>query len=240
MIAKMRDWSRRGEQVDSGWVMLEVLVALLLCGVFLGGLAGDLFSAARLVDRLQIKALAVDGSESSDDEAWSWGPRVVRADWISGPALTVDVAAPTDGEPVVGVWCNGWQQVQQQLGSSRTIHFESTKWSTWQGAEVTVRVRRADGEWGPPWRTLVPGPSGQIAIAEDNSDTGTPVTRAVVHGPSAGALELQLTGTDQSEVDVAGLPCSVFSSVYGLHQAGLGGSIQHWMGAAERELDVYF
>lgn len=224
---------------ETGWVMIEVLVALLLCGILVGGLADCLSSAARLVDRVQAKALAVDDSGSGDDDAWNWGPRIVRAAWVSGPTLNVDVAAPADGGPVVGVWCDGWQQVQQQLGSSRSVQFQSATWSAWQGAEATVRVRQADGEWGPPWRTIVPGLSGQI-VAGNDSATGVPVTRAVVHGPSDTTLELQLVGTDRCEVDAAGLPCSVLGSNDGLHQAGFGGSIQRWMAAAGRALDVYF
>lgn len=231
---------RHKRRAEPGWVLIEVLVALLLCGILVGGLADCLFSAARLVDRLQIKAPALDGPEPGDEGAWGWGPRIVRAGWISGPALNVDVAAPADGGPVVGVWCNGWQKVQQQLGSSGTIQFDSATWSRWQGAEVTVRVRQADGDWGPPWRTIVPGPSGQIADAENESATGTAVIRAVVHGLSDAAPELQLAGTDQGEADVAGFPCRVIGSNDGLHQTGFAGSIQHWMGAAGRELDVYF
>lgn len=240
MIGRIRDWTRQREQVESGWVLLEVMVALLLCGILVAGLGDCLSSAARLVDRVQTNALTADGSESGLDEAWSWGPRIVRAGWSSGPALTVDVAIPADGGPVVGIWCNGWQQVEQQLGPSRTVQFDSAKWSAWQGAEVTVRVRRADGEWGPPWRTIVPDPSGRIANDESDSTTETSVIRAVVHGPSDTAPQLQLSGTDRSEVEAAGLPCSVLGSDEGLHMTGFGGFLQHWRAAAGRELDVYF
>lgn len=184
----------------AGFILVEVLMAIVILAVLIVPLATGMTSAVRraAMMREQTATLAACTSNSSSGAAWDWGPMVVSLAWESGPSADspawagavarVEVEGGENPGLTVGLWTDGWFQGEWEVGEGRVLkvvagELSAELGSATPGAELTVRVREPGGSWGPPWRALVPA---------DNSSTIPPT--AVWHdpGPSDGVL----TGTE--------------------------------------------
>ncbi len=181
---------------NHGFVLIEVLIALLLLTVLIVPLATGVTSAISRTDALQEHYREVcDATRTSTTaEAWGWGPKTVSVAWKEGPALSVDVEDCGESAVIVGVWTEGWFQGEWVLEDEGILEIPASEFSTsgfpaQPGAEIVVRTRCPDDAWGPPWRTIAPeGEDGLDRPAPASSEVaGNQVftgSANVIHAPA--------------------------------------------------------
>ncbi len=239
---------RRGSSLlpdQQGSVMLEAIVAFVLLAIALGPLVGTLLSLAdrstRVQSRLSSTSLGDEaGSPVPAVDRWTWGPRPGEVSWGDGPSLLVTLAGPgTEKVARVGVWVDGWPAAEVDVAGQTSLEVGSAaQWLGRPGAELIIRARTADGPWGPPFRTVVPGSSLTAAVPlEEVSDVPSSAT---VHFPIAGRLLLLLSG--QPVLDPAGPsaePGLLPPLSPGAADVESTWPSQSWIVSPERRIDLY-
>jgi hypothetical protein len=233
----------------SGSILIEVVVAVLLAGVLVGELApalsASLYRAAQ-VD-LQASSIGIETAATVRD-SWDWAPSVSSSSWEAGPVLRVGCKQRDRAdEQVAGLWAEGWFLGEHALDAGAGLRLEGATWEGMQGRELVLRVRESDGEWGPPWRTVVPDVYGDIG-----GPKATPLPAAgeagvlsgqetAVHVPWLATAVLQSSwAVGPDEAVGIGSPVFVIPSTAGLRDIALTGNIQTWLKEAGRVVDLYF
>lgn len=242
----------RSAKGGPGFILLEILTALLLFALVVGPLV-QAFASAR-----QRAGLARDGVEApagleagstsglGDDGQWNWGPRVAGASWRPGPAL--DIQASGGMAPAaVGMWVDGWFQGEWELDEDGKLRLPSSDLAAYAGRELVVRVRPADGEWGVPWRSMVPDayatPPHTITVTRVVLTDGPPDAEVcmVVHEPERANPLVQLSdAAGRLLVDGLEFPFFLDRLTVGRSDVAVGGNVQSWTTEPGRALDVYF
>jgi hypothetical protein len=125
--------------------------------------------------------------------------------------------------------------------SAGELQVGAQTWTDLAGRELVMRVRAADGVWGPPWRLAVAAPSGADP-APGSTQSGPPSGPTVVtHRPCSGTSDLQPSWS------VGALASAPFGLVFALDPAVSGwggvtldGRSQWWWMEEGRSVDVYF
>lgn len=231
--------------VSQGWILLEVMVAVMIAGIVLGPLATAVMSSAGQAAhvRRQADGLAAHSLDMESMDAWTWGGgQVIAGEWSAGPALEVSVRVPSGAEDpsVVGVWVDGWFRGEWPVDPSGVLTIEATTWSAGEGSEAVLRVRAPNGLWGPPWRSLVPGFDGIPAAASSAGPTEPGSAKTVVHPPAAGNPALEISWESAQSIPTLLLPLVFEGPGVGPVGASIEGSVQTWLMENRRALDVYF
>ncbi|MGI5939528.1 MAG: type II secretion system protein [Thermoleophilia bacterium] len=234
----------RPAEASQGWILLEVMVAVMIAGILLGPLATAVMSAVGQAAhvRRQADGLVAHSLDTESMDAWIWGGQVIAGEWSAGPALEVRVRFPSGaGDPsMVGVWVDGWFRGEWPVDPSGVLTIEATTWSAGEGSEVVLRVRAPGASWGPPWRSLVPGFDGRPVAA---SSTGTPESgsaKTVIHPPAVGNPALEISWEGARSIPALLLPLVFEGPGAGPVSASIEGSAQTWLMENRRALDVYF
>ena len=237
-----RPLSQVRPHASRGWVMLEVMVAVLVAGVLLGPLADAVLSG--LNQSVRVREQAEDLSAASLRAAsmgdWTWGWAVVSAQWFPGPALEViPYRFDASVAPFVGLWIDGWFCGEWEADPSGFVSLPSATWSGREGREAVVRARAAEGSWGPPWRSLVADSRGIVTGVQTEGPSGAGAGEVVVHFSSAANpllhvswAETPLTSASSPSIaeDVPATPGAV----------AIDEMLQSWVMEAGRGLDVYY
>jgi hypothetical protein len=228
-----------------GFLLLEVLIALLFLALLLGPLLNGVLVTTRRADALKQSAITV-GSDGAGDAAlasWGWGYGLTRAIWRPGPELILQ-SSDSGGQTGcrVGLWIGGWFVQEYDTGDTRSLNLGAAIWCGRSGQEVVLRSRMPGSPWGPPWRTEVPPADGVVVVAApapSSADRGSACW--AMHEPSATSATPALSWRDVkgSILDmpapfIAGLPPS------GVRQSRLDTLDQAWTQEEGRELDVYY
>lgn len=226
-----------------GWVLLEVMVAVVVVGILVGPLAGAVMSAAAQAARIREQAndLAEKSIDAETMGAWTWGGLVISARWLPGPALELGSQLPEEdaGTYSAGLWVDGWFQGEWPTGSGGTVVIRPETWPDREGREAVVRVRATGAAWGPPWRSLVPGSDGLVAITPATGSGSPGSSETVVHPPNAGNPELEASWTG-GPTPALSLPFVIEAPPTGPVGAIVEESGQSWLMEIGRGLDVYF
>jgi hypothetical protein len=241
---------RSGKHKGRGFVLVEVMVAALLAGLLVAPLANCMQSAVMMARHLRGEAAALSSKDLDVvvGAAWTWGPMVEAALWDLGPELTVTVRPPSRASLLVGAWADGWSIGEWEVEDGNRLNLMGSIWSGRAGRELTVRVREPHGQWGPPWRTVIPDAWGAVegenaygvidgaGGEESNGDQGT-----VVHVPAFCAPELKTSWTTTVPGKVAaGVAFVLAPAGSGWCEVELRAQRQSWRGVDGRCLDVYY
>jgi len=238
---------------------LELIVAVALLSVFLVSLCTGLAAVrarAESLGGLWHKTIIAQEREFDTGTAWTWGPRIIDAQWTpespgSRVILQLLVALPENKdatpEALVGLWVDGWllaeisvEASSSSISSPQTLHVDSSFWEGREGKELVVRVRPGEGTWGPPWRTLVPGGEDDAGIdGTDASQAGR--HEVIIHTPRLSTARAQVSVNGHPVLaSEAGPPMVYSGDVTGRYTSQLEGAVQAWRGEAGRSLDVYY
>jgi hypothetical protein len=234
---------------SAGTILIEVMVAVLLTGVLVGELATALMSAMDRAVRVDTQVpLAGLATVSESRESWSWGPSVASFSWGAGPVLRVS-CRPCDhaGLMVAGLWADGWFLGERELDTDASLALGRATWEGMQGRELVLRVRETAGEWGPPWRTVVPDVYGEIVGEEAVPLPAAGEAAALsgqanaVHVPSLATPTLESSwAVSPQEAVGLGAPLFLLPSTVGLGDMAVSGDPQTWSREAGRAVDLYF
>ncbi len=240
----MLSLSRRTLEGEDGLFLIEVLVAFLLLALFLGPLVGGVLAETHRAVDLQASAGKEDATDrpASTLAAWTWGRCLKRVTWRPGPELIVEVASAgllADGS--VGLWADGWYVQEYPPDETGSLRLPASVWSSRVGQELTVRYKLQGEAWGPPWRTVVPGPDGVVKVSGASSGQAEASGSWILHPPSAssGVPVLSWLGGGANSGS-ASFPVVLGLPPVGCQQAGVGAGSQSWLQEEGRELDVYF
>ena len=236
----------------TGSILLEVVLAAVLVGLILGPLAtafAGVVEQARTARRL---AGMETGAAVESSTAWEWGPRVVEAWWRPGPALHVRISGLTGGSAAttqVGLWADGWLVREMTVpgddagvpSTAGELQVGAQTWTDLAGQELVIRVRTAEGAWGPPWRLAVAVPSGADPSPGSPLDSPPLGPAAVVHRAGAGTSDMWTSWS------AGALTSAPFDLIFSLNPAvsGWGGATldersQWWWMEGGRSVDLYF
>jgi hypothetical protein len=148
---------------------------------------------------------------------------------------------------VAGLWADGWFLGEHGLDADGGLIVAEATWQGMQGRELLVRVRDLEGEWGPPWRTVIPDVYGDIrgdkVVPLPSSEEANPLCgeASAVHMPSlcTAALRSSWTGSPQQAASL-GEPIFLRPSTLGLCDVGVTNDLQTWRREAGRVVDLYF
>ena len=237
----------------AGSILLEVVLAAVLVGLIVGTLATAFAGMVEQARAVRQQPGAESGvSVAGGSEAWEWGPRVIAAWWRPGPALHVRISGTPDGgggTMCVGLWADGWPVDEMAVpgddagGASNAgeLQVGAPTWTDLSGQELVIRVRAADGAWGPPWRLAVAVPSG--ADPAPGSPLGSPPSgpTVVAHRPGMGTSTLQPSWSPGALTSAPfGLVFAPDPAVSGWGGATLDGRSQWWWMEEGRSVDLYF
>lgn len=230
----------------AGSILIETLVALVLLALIVGPLITGIQTAISRGQYVRTRAEGIafrDPAEPSR-EPWSWGPRLLTADWQPGPRLDLTVGEQAAAECVVGLWVDGWFVGEQEPDSEGRLTVERRVVGDQVGAEIVVRVCRRDGLWGPPWRSVVPEPvPTDWPMTKVASGPGAPngSESAVLHPTTWANPVFHVSDFDAAVVtDGSGLPRFLSLSETGTTRVSLNEIIQEWKADEERYLDLFF
>jgi hypothetical protein len=239
-----------------GSVLLEVVVASLLIGMLVvplatafGGAVGQTRGA-----RVQAAAVGADGRGLAAAGSWEWGPRVIAGWWRPGPILHLKLSSEAvEGAEAgrrVGLWVDGWlkEELSVEAGSSsdavggpEEVRIGPDPWTGLSGGELTVRVRTADGTWGPPWRLAVPGPAADPPAPGSVLPDPSTEPSVAAHRPAAGTSSLTASwSADGLSSPPFGAPFIVVARMQGWGAAVLDQRSQWWWMEDGRSVDLYF
>ena len=93
---------------------------------------------------------------------------------------------------LVGLWCDGWSLGEREVDPEGRVRMQASDLRDLVGGELLVRVREAEGTWGPPWRSIVAGQHrglliggcGLASLSDARSRRRKPYLKAVVHAPT--------------------------------------------------------
>lgn len=224
-------------------MMLEVLVALVLFAILIVPLAGSMHAAIASAKKVREQA-GEEGRVSADDvalEAWMWGGEVPVGWWRPGPKLYVDSGGYGGQDVVVGLWLAGWCLGEERVGADGILCVAQDLWLGRASTELVVRLRSSDGVWGPPWRTLVPGPDGVVPVPSSEATDIAAGQEVVAHAPTAGSSKFELSWNPTREaLGAVGLPFLRTFAPFGACSVALDGVAQSMWIERGRSLDVYF
>jgi len=227
--------------LSDGWVLVEVLVAVMLLGFLVVPLAAGVQSATGRADGVRSQAARVsDLSWDLDSgDAWEWGATVSSAWWQPGPSLYIQLQKRNGQDHIAGLWLNGWFQGEVEPDDNGTVRVEAPGWYGSAGEELVVRVRTATGTWGAPWRLVVPAADGVSASSASVGDGG--IGETVAHVPAVANPPLRPSWMEVSpQGSPPGLLFFLPSPGPGTGEIELDGRRQFWKTEAGRGLDVYF
>jgi hypothetical protein len=232
-----------------GFVLLDVMVAIVLLGILLGVLATGAQSACRVAVGLRDRAVPLSTTSSGDSSlgAWTWGEGIRQAAWGSARVLTIYAGTQSASQATVGVWCDGWPLGEWQASMKEPLALGPAVWDGRNGQEVVIRARAGNEGWGPPWRMVVPDQYGDDAVGlaqpvdEPIPALGYDGAQSAVHLPcqSTSLPGASWTGSPIT-CNLAGVTVLLSSNGEGLCRVGMGARIQSWLGWSGRRLDVYF
>jgi hypothetical protein len=234
---------------STGSILIEVVVAVALLGFLLMPLAGTALSATDRAHGLREQAVGVGADLPSEGtlEAWDWGTRAMAAWWRPGPTLHVktrgkDEQRSTGGPAVVvGLWVDGWFLGERSADAEGAVEVGPEVLSASVSRELVVRVRRPGTSWGPPWRSLVPGAEGVVALPPSGQENAGVGGEVVAHPPAAGTPDFRASWAgDGGDGGALGLPIVFQSAPPGPCGLSLGVFAQSWLMEAGRGLDMYF
>jgi len=221
-----------------------VLLALLIVPVALGVDSAVNRSTSVRAQADDLAALCVS---SGSGQAWKWGPALTGAVWRPGPALDLTVKVASEERLVVGLWCDGWFLGERDVDPEGMLSVQASDLRDLVDGELLVRVREAEGGWGPPWRSLMPDSTGSFSSMDldphtDDTDLGTELPpQLVVHAPALANPSFELSsGCGETEAAYPGLTFRVPECTDGRSWADLEGRVQSWLMEQGRALDVYF
>jgi hypothetical protein len=242
-------------RAPSGWILVEILVALVLLAIVLGPLVDGLATA---MDR----AAAIRGHAEGDSsgrldsgkeassgalDAWNWGPRVTSAVWHPGPSLEILTREDVERPQIVGAWLDGWFRGEESPDQAGIVTLRASSLAGCCGRELVVRVRQEGGEWGPPWRSLVPDSYARLPSTTATADGvlaangGETEAYTVVHAPERANPGVRTSdGTVRMLLDALAFPVFLPPVTVGAHHAEVGKDQQSWLMEAGRALDLYF
>ncbi len=233
----------------AGSILIEVVIAVLLAGLLVGELAAGFLGAEDRAAHVEAQAASVGpDTAASGGDPWSWGPSVSWLCWDAGPVLRVGSRQRDRAEQLVaGLWADGWFLGEQGLGSDAGLTISAATWQEMQGRELVVRIRESEGEWGPPWRSVVPNvygdTGGEKAVGLPAAEqAGVLGGQAVaVHVPSLATAVLEASWSDHPQESVGlGAPLFLVPSTSGLSDIAVSDNVQSWFGEPGRAVDVYF
>ena len=240
---------------SDGFLMLEVLAAVVLLGVLLVPLTSAALAAlgAAAAGRGQDGALAGMAAESKGDEAWGWGAQITTAGWGPGPVLNIAVRRQGDASITVGLWVDGWFLGTYVPDQDGLVSVRASDWRDAEGREVVMRVREGEGGWGPPRRSIVVSRGGDapwpamIDVAPTAGGAGSPEPRlSVVHARAFANPKVRATAAVGS-VEFGPLGLLLLVDPSGLERCGLGlgpetpeDQAQSWYAEEHRAVDLYF
>ncbi len=234
--------------VRRGSVLIEVMVAIVILGVFLGGLCTAVQRAQGAVADLRARAgvLSPVSLEASVAEAWQWGCLVEGAEWLSGPQMVIRPGEGCWQDCRVGVWCDGWSLGEWSVSAGDVLELAGAVWAGMTGQEVVIRLREVDGPWGPPWRTVVPDeyclPGLERAIAVDSQQfDGLEESVTVMHTRALGVPPLVASWSSVPVFNRAeGVVLALSEAGPGLCSVESYGRTQEWVNNEGRWLDIYW
>lgn len=227
-----------------GFLLLEVLIALLLLALLLGPLVNGVLATTRRFGAL--KQSAAEDSTDADESAlvtWSWGPGLTQAVWRPGPELVLQTshfAGETDCK--VGLWIGGWFVQEYDVGTTGLLSLGAATWCARSGEEVVIRSRMLGSTWGPPWRTEVPSVDGVVVVTAPAASAAPEGAACwALHEPSATSARPLLSWSDANG-GTLNIPAPFVSGLppAGVRQASLDSLSQIWTQEEGRELDVYY
>ncbi len=235
----------RGETAR-GSILIEALVALVLVSLLLGPLSAGMQTARERAQAARaVFSAPAPAGDATVGAAWSWGPRVASGRWLAGQRLELDIVSEAAGDPIVGLWADGWFIAEFDPGENGLVLAKVGFLGVPEGAEVVARVRLDGGAWGPPWRSLVPPPAGLAdpvfaAVTSDAAD-GTGDLSMVIH-PLCLANPLLATSDPAGRLRCAapGVPMLVSFPPEGEFLVDLAGRRQSVRMEGRRALDMYF
>lgn len=246
-MVRTRITRRRGG--ERGFVLVEVLAAVVLSAVLIVPLTTTLLSVADNAAgvRDQAARLPMVTAGSATRTAWDWGPMVGSLRWGSGPAVKIELEGLVETEGFVGMWADGWFLGEWSPDGDQAVEVPASTWSGLEGRELTIRVRRLDGCWGPPWRSSIPPedrePAASIAMGLRPTEGDGPSTGQEnvvhVHGLTNPDIEILQPG-GVLHVEPLGLVFYTLPSPSGLSDIRLDDLVQSWRAEDGRALDLYF
>jgi prepilin-type N-terminal cleavage/methylation domain-containing protein len=243
--APQRQWDSHRR----GFVLLEVMVAIVMLGTLLGALATEAQRAVDTTVRLREMAAGLSKLNAGELEldAWDWGSRITGATWEGGRILKVFGVKHGEVESKVGVWCEGWCLGEWRQPPAEPLALGPAIWDGHTGDEVIVRARVAEGGWGPPWRTVVPNAYGHDSLecAGAAPDPAEPPSYESVQ--TAVHLLCQCTllpkvswSVSPVAANESGITVVLSEHGLGLCRISQGEREQCWVASKGRRLDVYF
>ncbi len=242
---------RRSEQArgqgTSGFVLIEVMVAVILATILLVPLSGSMHRAIDAARGVEEK-LAEAGGTGVPGSNWNWGPMVNEVGWKPGPELEVLAQGAAGDDLSVGIWAEGWSLGEWPADVNGEVRVSSESWSDDCGKELVIRARAGQGPWGPPWRTMVPdalarasGGSCLTMREADMPEVSPAEARPVVHVRSFSSAAVSVCGSAVPTGDcLLGLVFVLPQCSEGCCAAEVGSRLQSWRAAEDRVLDAYF
>lgn len=245
---------------NQGFLLVEIMVAVMLLGLLVAPLAGVLQAAADRARMARDRAASLAPGQASfptldglSNQGWRWGPQVLAARWEPGPLLELSCAGvkgtdiTTQGRLYVGIWVDGWFEGEHVAGEHGVLRVAGDVWEEKAGSEMIVRVRLEEGAWGPPWRTIVPdlgddsAPPALGPFEVDRTSKDLDGTETLIHTPGLGNPPVYAApGIDQVETDELGAVLIVRSILPGCVELALGDLPQSWLAGEGRSVDLYF
>ena len=241
-------WScHRDKGAGGGFVLVEVMVAIVLIGSVMGGLVHGIQMARDAAQEVRDKAavLSRGGADDPGLTAWQWGAaQVDDALWEPGPEL---VLMAGKGATSVGVWVEGWFLGEWAVDAGELLRLGPAVWGFWSGAGVVIRAREEGGAWGPPWRSLLPEEAGgTLAVGSETCslegvELGFGGASLAAHRRVACHAEISSSWAEQTVVvEVSGSLLLLPPAPAGTCVVACGGRWQSWVAEEGGELDVYF
>lgn len=231
----------------TGSILIEILIAVVLLCIAVAplGTAMDAAKERVALARSQNQRAVFAATVAWTREAWVWGSQIMSAEWRPGPALDLLVGLDAGSETVVGLWIDGWFAGEQRPEADGRLVVKGPTFIDHVGHEVVVRVRLSGGYWGPPWRSLVPDFTGQVArgplfrrdVCAGEPDRGGPVLHTPVEAKPA--FEVSDPGL-AVQADAAGFPVFLGGVTADECVIRLGKAEQAWRVEAGRVPDLYF
>jgi hypothetical protein len=248
----MRRWpaaARAEGRYRQGFILVEVMVAVVLLATLLTSLATGAQRALDAAVKLRDKAAALStgAARYPSNTPWQWGAMIERTSWSPGPELTVRMGVGAGVEAIVGIWRDGWLLGEWDVSGGEDFRLGAATWGGASGRELVVRARVARGGWGPPWRSIIPESSGEVSVgtASGTSDLtpaiGFDDPMTVAHTRSY-SLPVFRGSWAESPVfrDVQGVVFVLSAFGPGSCWLECDGRSQSWANGEGRILDVYF
>jgi len=237
---------------EGGFLLVEVMVAVLLSALVVVPLATCLQRAARqaqalTVDYGELQETGPQGPSGGSAGIWSWGPAARRVVWRPGPELDIWVDSGASSEIEISIWADGWLLGEWRAQSDGEATTVDMPWSSLTGCELCIRARETSGAWGPPWRCIVPDEYGDVGAnpasgeTDASRSTESDARALVLHTRSYSTPSI---GTSWAETmtyeNAAGLVFFLPECGPGHCEVTVGSERQSWHMESDRRLDVYF